>query len=164
MDSSALVSYYTYRLGQKHQGELENDPRLSVLQKEWFCGKRALDIGCNSGEFTIAIAKQLQPAYLLGIDVDPQLVSRARAHLKDLMQQQTIETAYAAIQSNPKAEKDASQTSGKRHGEEADKSSDADAFAKELPLSFRLWKPPMESPASHAVGKASTGYFSSLLS
>lgn len=157
-----FASYYTYRLGQKHQGELESDPRLSVLEKEWFCGKRALDIGCNSGEFTIAIAKQLQPAYLLGIDVDPQLVSRARAHLKDLMQQQTIETAYAAIQSNPKAatgdeESSVKEPTQQQNGEQAEKKSDADAFANELPLSFRLWKPPTESSASNAVGKASTG-------
>lgn len=139
-----------------------------MLEKDWFCGKRALDIGCNSGEFTIAIARQLQPAYLLGIDVDPQLVSRARAYLKDLMQQQTIESAYAAIQSNPKTETGEADTEPKlqQNGEQTDKKSDADAFASELPLSFRLWKPPTESPASHAVGKASIGYpnVSSILS
>lgn len=73
-----MRSYYTYRLGQKHQGELEDDPRLAALDKSWFEGKRGLDIGCNSGDLTIAIAKRLAPSYLLGVDVDPQLISRAR--------------------------------------------------------------------------------------
>ncbi|RLN89494.1 hypothetical protein BBJ28_00025021, partial [Nothophytophthora sp. Chile5] len=78
-------------------GELEDDPRLAVLDKTWFDGKRGLDIGCNSGDFTIAIAKRLAPSYLLGVDVDPQLISRARTHLKEILQQQQIEKAFGEI-------------------------------------------------------------------
>ncbi|CAI5745871.1 unnamed protein product [Peronospora destructor] len=63
-------SYYTYRLGQKHQGELEDDPRLAAFDKSW---------------------------YLLGVDVDPQLISRARGHLKDILRQEQIEKAYNEI-------------------------------------------------------------------
>lgn len=36
-------------------GELDEDPRLKVLRKEWFEGKDCLDIGCNSGILTIQI-------------------------------------------------------------------------------------------------------------
>lgn len=50
-----MNSYYTFRLGQSRQGELEDDPRLAALEKAWFYGKRGLDIGCNSGDLTIAI-------------------------------------------------------------------------------------------------------------
>lgn len=50
-------SYYNFRLGQQQVGILEEDTRLSVLQSEWFQGKRGLDVGCNSGDVTIAIGK-----------------------------------------------------------------------------------------------------------
>ncbi|OWZ04264.1 hypothetical protein PHMEG_00023858 [Phytophthora megakarya] len=131
-------SYYTYRLGQKHQGELEDDPRLAALDKSWFEDKRGLDIGCNSGEFTITIAKRLAPSYLLGVDVDPQLISRARGHLKDILRQEQIEKAFGEI---PAVKATAMK---------------GDAFANEMPLSFRLWKPSMQTQAAvpRAIGKA----------
>ncbi|KAI9917457.1 hypothetical protein PsorP6_012431 [Peronosclerospora sorghi] len=85
------LNYYTYRLGQNKQGHLEEDPRLSTLDKSWFEENRGLDIGCNSGEFTITIAKRLAPRYLLGVDVDPLLISLARGHLKDILRQENME-------------------------------------------------------------------------
>lgn len=48
-------NYYGYRVGQ----DLDEDPRLKVLKREWFEGKDCLDIGCNSGLITIAIAKKV---------------------------------------------------------------------------------------------------------
>ncbi|GMF23596.1 unnamed protein product [Phytophthora fragariaefolia] len=174
-------SYYTYRLGQKHQGELEDDPRLAALDKFWFEGKRGLDIGCNSGELTIAIAKRLAPSYLLGVDVDPQLVSRARGHLKDILRQEQIEKAFgeipavkttsksggAATSAGPEdAESPANVGEAARDGVEKErakdeekndtKTGDGDAFANDMPLSFRLWKPSMQTQAAmpKAIGKA----------
>jgi hypothetical protein len=32
------------------------DPRLSVLREEWFRDKHCLDIGCNTGHFTLTMA------------------------------------------------------------------------------------------------------------
>ncbi|XP_022755002.1 probable RNA methyltransferase At5g51130 isoform X2 [Durio zibethinus] len=45
--------YYGYRIGPGR--EVEEDPRIKVLKKEWFEGKDCLDIGCNSGVVTIQI-------------------------------------------------------------------------------------------------------------
>ncbi|GAV92794.1 hypothetical protein CFOL_v3_36172 [Cephalotus follicularis] len=59
-------NYYGYRIGN----DLEEDPRLRVLKKEWFQDKDCLDIGCNSGIFTIQIAKKLHCCSILGIDID----------------------------------------------------------------------------------------------
>ena len=42
--------YYGYR-----NVETGDDPRLAFFKKEWFAGKRCLDIGCNVGELTLAI-------------------------------------------------------------------------------------------------------------
>lgn len=38
--------YYGYR----NSGVFEEDPRLSLLRKEWFEGKDCLDIGSNTGQ------------------------------------------------------------------------------------------------------------------
>ncbi|KAL6558427.1 hypothetical protein OROMI_018777 [Orobanche minor] len=44
-------NYYGYRIGQ----DVDEDPRLRMMKREWFEGKDYLDIGCNSGLITIAI-------------------------------------------------------------------------------------------------------------
>jgi 7SK snRNA methylphosphate capping enzyme len=153
---------------------LETDPRLAALDEAWFQGKRGLDIGCNSGEFTITVAKRLAPSYLLGVDVDPQLVSRARGHLKDILRQHQIEKAFGeipAVKDSIKTEGEAATADGnanERLEKEApkeikegvsEKNGDGDAFANDMPLSFKLWKPSMQSQASvpRAIGKAAIG-------
>ncbi|RHY32866.1 hypothetical protein DYB32_002154 [Aphanomyces invadans] len=47
--------YYAFRLGGAIEGKLEEDSRLTAFKKEWFEGKKALDIGCNSGDMTLEI-------------------------------------------------------------------------------------------------------------
>ena len=44
--------YYGYRLAE----EVAIDPRLEVLDVEWFSRKHVLDIGCNDGRLTLAMA------------------------------------------------------------------------------------------------------------
>ena len=63
--------YYGYRL----EG---SDPRLQYLDPDWFRGKDVLDIGCNVGEVTMAIARDMLPTSITGIDIDPTLISKAR--------------------------------------------------------------------------------------
>ncbi|KAL3658600.1 hypothetical protein V7S43_016484 [Phytophthora oleae] len=162
-------SYYTYRLGQKHQGELGDDPRFTALDKSWFEGKRGVDIGCNSGEFTITIAKKLAPSYLLGVDVDPQLISRARGQLKDILRQEQLEKAFneiKAVKSTAKSEGEAADSPADVSGaketvgeDDSRKAEEGDAFANDMPLSFKLWKPSMQAQAAvpRAIGKASVG-------
>lgn len=36
------------------------DPRIKALKKEWFENKKCLDIGCNSGKFTIDVGKLIR--------------------------------------------------------------------------------------------------------
>uniref|UniRef100_A0A2P2K2S3 RNA methyltransferase n=1 Tax=Rhizophora mucronata TaxID=61149 RepID=A0A2P2K2S3_RHIMU len=59
-------NYYGYRIGK----EMEEDPRLRVLKREWFQGKDCLDIGCNSGIITLHIAKKFHCHSICGIDID----------------------------------------------------------------------------------------------
>jgi len=70
--------YYGYR--NKGLGEL--DPRISVMKKEWFENKSCLDIGCNTGIFTLDLALQFDMASLLGIDLDKKLVQQAKLNLR----------------------------------------------------------------------------------
>lgn len=43
-----------FQIGQ----DLQEDPRLNILKKEWFEDKDCLDIGCNSGIITISIGNR----------------------------------------------------------------------------------------------------------
>ncbi|KAF2582031.1 hypothetical protein F2Q70_00008133 [Brassica cretica] len=59
-------NYYGYRISN----DMDEDPRLKVMKKEWFQGKDCLDIGCNSGVMTIHIAKKFGCRSILGVDID----------------------------------------------------------------------------------------------
>jgi 7SK snRNA methylphosphate capping enzyme len=48
------IGYYGYRLNEQGQ-----DPRIGCMKPEWFDGKEVLDIGCNSGVFTIQLGATL---------------------------------------------------------------------------------------------------------
>lgn len=73
-------SYFGYKFGDK----INIDPRyITLFQgfKHLFYGKRILDIGCNVGDLTIQLAKNFQPEYLLGIDIDSVCIQKARKNL-----------------------------------------------------------------------------------
>lgn len=42
-----------------------------------FKGKEVLDIGSNTGQVTVRIAKELEPRRIVGIDIDGSLVKTA---------------------------------------------------------------------------------------
>lgn len=73
-------NYYGYRI-EKGQ---EEDPRLAVFRKEWFEGKECLDIGCNQGLITLAIAKKFSCRGILGIDIDKVLIGDANRNLRKM--------------------------------------------------------------------------------
>lgn len=69
--------FYGYR-----RPSLLEDPRLSVLKPEWFRRKKVLDLGCNTGHVTLAIAKHWNPTHILGLDIDGGLIRAARQNLR----------------------------------------------------------------------------------
>ena len=69
--------YYGYRLGKA----FEEDPRLGLLEKQWFHKKRCLDIGCNEGIVTLSIAKTFGTKSMTGIDLDEHLIKRACSYV-----------------------------------------------------------------------------------
>ena len=69
--------YYGYR----NSGSFATDSRLKLMKKEWFEGKIALDIGCNTGQVTIEIARKFNPKTILGIDIDESLIKTAKKNV-----------------------------------------------------------------------------------
>ena len=69
--------YYGYRVGESLE-----DHRIAHLEREWFHGKRCVDIGCNEGLVSLSIAVQFGSTTMLGIDIDTWLVKKAKEKLK----------------------------------------------------------------------------------
>ncbi|KAM4036972.1 7SK snRNA methylphosphate capping enzyme isoform 1-T3 [Anomaloglossus baeobatrachus] len=74
--------YYGYR-NPSHS----DDPRLRALRPEWFRGKAVLDIGCNVGHLTLSVALKLEPARIVGLDIDGALVQAARQNIRHYLSQ-----------------------------------------------------------------------------
>lgn len=70
--------YYGYRCEKNAE-----DVRLNALiqYEELFNGKEILDIGCNDGSLTIALAKRLPINFISGIDIDANLIGKARRNV-----------------------------------------------------------------------------------
>lgn len=58
-----------------------SDERIGCLKKEWFEGKSVLDIGCNRGHITYAIARLFSPKFIVGIDIDIKMINMANRDL-----------------------------------------------------------------------------------
>lgn len=60
-----------------------SDVRLTVFLRHayLFKDKDILDIGCNVGHMTIAVGHKLNPKSILGVDIDKNLIARARRNL-----------------------------------------------------------------------------------
>ena len=90
------VAYYGYRNVDKLE-----DPRLELLPKELFEGKDVLDIGCNAGLVTIAVASSYLPKRILGMDVDQQLIGQAKRNVRRYMDENSypscLKTAFGPI-------------------------------------------------------------------
>ncbi|KAK3731033.1 hypothetical protein RRG08_066046 [Elysia crispata] len=80
--------YYGYR----NIGGVE-DSRLPYLDPKWFKGKDVLDIGCNAGHLTLALADQFQPHKILGMDIDGKLIQAARQNIRHILSQRRKDSA-----------------------------------------------------------------------
>ena len=52
-----------------------------VMERCWFSGRCCLDVGCNSGVLTLALATRFGTASMHGVDIDKPLVQMACRHL-----------------------------------------------------------------------------------
>ena len=77
----------------------DSNVRLQYLSETWFRNKTCLDVGCNDGQFCIAIAESYNPSFILGIDPDFVLIDSAQSRLKRLVysHQTTAKTSTSTI-------------------------------------------------------------------
>ncbi|KAF8796109.1 7SK snRNA methylphosphate capping enzyme-like [Argiope bruennichi] len=80
-------NYHQY-YGYRNQGQQDN--RILCMKQEWFNGKDVLDIGCNAGHFTLAIAKYFSPRSIIGIDIDKELVRMAMKNIRHYINPEDI--------------------------------------------------------------------------
>jgi hypothetical protein len=71
--------YYGYR-------QPNHDQRLRYLEHDWFHNKQVLDVGCHTGHVTFYVAEHFQPTQIVGVDIDQQLIQRARHQLWNRIQ------------------------------------------------------------------------------
>lgn len=71
--------YYNYR--NSHSG---TDLRLDILERhrDMFCNKDVLDIGCNVGHVSLAVARTFGAKSVTGIDIDRYLVDVAKKNVQ----------------------------------------------------------------------------------
>lgn len=90
------IAYYGYR-----NVDRVKDPRLELLPKELFEGRDVLDIGCNAGIVTIAVASCYLPKSILGIDVDQRLIGLAKRNVRRYMDESSyplcLKTAFGPV-------------------------------------------------------------------
>jgi 7SK snRNA methylphosphate capping enzyme len=82
--------------------------RIKVLDASLFSGKSVLDLGSNSGEFTLELVTQFRPKRIFGIDIDPLLVAIARRYLA---QRRTSLSAYSEPKTTPASSSSSSSSS-----------------------------------------------------
>lgn len=72
--------YYGYRSNSKNF----EDVRLEIFKdySHLFKNKDLLDIGCNEGLVTLAVAKMFKLKSLTGVDIDMHLIGRARKNYR----------------------------------------------------------------------------------
>ncbi|KAM9699232.1 LOW QUALITY PROTEIN: 7SK snRNA methylphosphate capping enzyme-like [Menidia menidia] len=81
--------YYGYQGGYGGGGEGRvgggEDPRLRLLQPDWFRDKTVLEVGCGAGHLALAIARRFNPAHVLGVELDARLVHAARQNVRHFL-------------------------------------------------------------------------------
>ena len=89
-----------------HSQDIWTDKRVELFDPAYFENKRILDIGCNVGYIDIIIGEQLHPEFILGIDLDPMLISNAKSILAERMflqsqSKETLPSSCLSLHTNP---------------------------------------------------------------
>uniref|UniRef100_A0A8C9ZGJ0 RNA methyltransferase n=1 Tax=Sander lucioperca TaxID=283035 RepID=A0A8C9ZGJ0_SANLU len=113
--------YYGYQgsYGDAWEGRVgaAEDPRLRLLEADWFRDRTVLDVGCGAGHLALAVARRFNPAHILGVELDPRLAHAATQNIRHFLSHDLA-------------------TTGGCQG----------ALAPPLPLSFRVSRGPLAAP------------------
>lgn len=126
----------------------EDDHRLRCLDADWFRDKKVLDIGSGTGHVALAIARRFEPAHILGVEIDEQLVRAARQNIRHFLSHDFVVKERKGNNGIEGKHEDGTE---KQKGEM--KEVEEDAMLQELqqtllslPLSFRVSRGPLCAP------------------
>uniref|UniRef100_A0A8C9ZFD7 RNA methyltransferase n=1 Tax=Sander lucioperca TaxID=283035 RepID=A0A8C9ZFD7_SANLU len=81
--------YYGYQgsYGDAWEGRVgaAEDPRLRLLEADWFRDRTVLDVGCGAGHLALAVARRFNPAHILGVELDPRLAHAATQNIRHFL-------------------------------------------------------------------------------
>ena len=106
----------------------EEDPRLRLLEADWFKDKTVLDVGCGAGHMTVSISRRFNPVYILGVELDKRLVYAAKQNIRHFLSHDLV-------------------VEERRRREEVKREEFDQAFSLlSFPLSFRVSRGPLSAP------------------
>lgn len=94
----------------------EEDPRLRLLEADWFRDKTVLDVGCGAGHITLSVARRFDPTHILGVELDKQLVHAANQNIRHFLSHDLV------VEERRGQGTEISSTPGKEAGEKEEKS------------------------------------------
>lgn len=138
--------YYGYQgfYGDKWEGRVgaEEDPRLRLLEADWFRDKTVLDVGCGTGHVTLAVARRFNPTHILGVELDKQLVHAAKQNIRHFLSHELV------VEERGKMGEMAAPPPPEQEEKEEEQAKVMEEFQKALsllsfPLSFRVSRGPL---------------------
>ncbi|KAM4537485.1 7SK snRNA methylphosphate capping enzyme [Odontesthes bonariensis] len=146
--------YYGYHgfYGDQHEGRVgvEEDPRLRLLEADWFRDKAVLDVGCGAGHMTLAVARRFNPAHILGVELDGRLVHAAKQNIRHFLSHDLVvgeRKQGAGQQEGAGLQEDLGQGAGQQEGAGQQLGQLQRALSLlPSPLSFRVTRGPLSAP------------------
>lgn len=151
--------YYGYHgfYGDGWEGRVgpEEDPRLRLLEADWFRDKKVLDVGCGAGHVTLAVARRFNPSHILGVELDERLVHAAKQNIRHFLSHDlVVEERNRAASSSPLRETEEGR--GRTDEEEEEGGMQVEGAGQEVqqalpllpsfPLSLRVSRGPLSAP------------------
>lgn len=148
--------YYGYHgfYGDGWEGRLgpEEDPRLRLLEADWFRDKKVLDVGCGAGHVTLAIARQFNPAHILGVELDEGLVHAARQNIRHFLSHDLVVKERSRLDPGPTSSSPLGEVEEERGRTEEEEEMQVEEVVQALsrlpsfPLSLRVSRGPLSAP------------------
>ncbi|KAM9335675.1 7SK snRNA methylphosphate capping enzyme isoform 2-T2 [Symphorus nematophorus] len=143
--------YYGYHgfYGDGWEGRVgaEEDPRLRLLEADWFRDKKVLDVGCGAGHMTLALARRFDPTHILGVELDERLVHAATQNVRHFLSHDLVVEERARRRRALEGEE--KKNDGVEQAMEVMEEFQRAAAAASLlsfPMSFRLSRGPLAPP------------------
>eukprot|EP00066_Takifugu_rubripes_P025857 XP_011615123.1 PREDICTED: 7SK snRNA methylphosphate capping enzyme-like isoform X1 [Takifugu rubripes] len=146
-----------YGDGREARVGAEEDPRLRLLEADWFRDKKVLDVGCGAGHLTLAVARKFNPSHILGVELDEQLVHAAKQNIRHFLSHDLVVTERngptpAPTSSCPSRTVEEGGGTGKVAAAEGMQADHVQEFQRALsllnsfPLSLRASRGPLSAP------------------